>query len=196
MARYPVGALRTSLTVAAALAGLGLAALAETATATADPGPVLPEPVPVPAADAQALPPPPAAPAPESPYALSSETKNQLLTTIADTLSDPNMVFGLSAPPPSDPLAPVELLLPQNYRMPTPDLESPYLLTEGTPPGPFARVDAMKGVHALLHGALGRMPGDQLGDPLPGTAPPPGTNIPAGPEQFLPDPAGVIPPPG
>ena len=51
-----------------------------------------------------------------------------------------------------------------------------------------AGIDTLRGQHAIVHGALGRMPADQLGQPLPGTAPPPGTNLPAGPEQFLPDP--------
>lgn len=46
-----------------------------------------------------------------------------------------------------------------------------------------------------LRGALlGQLPQEQLGQPLPGTAPPPGTNIPPGLVQFLPDPAA--PPPG
>jgi hypothetical protein len=49
----------------------------------------------------------------------------------------------------------------------------------------------------LKGGLLGQMPQEQLGEPLPGTAPPPGTVIPAGPVQFLPDPAdGPTPPPG
>jgi hypothetical protein len=53
-----------------------------------------------------------------------------------------------------------------------------------------------------LKGALlGRVPQDQLGQPLPGTAPPPGTNIPPGLVQDLPDPAdapvpGAPPAPG
>jgi hypothetical protein len=85
-------------------------------------------------------------------------------------------------------------LMPQNYRVPAPDQDSPYALTEGTPPGPFARVDGWKGAHALAHGAIGRMPVDELGQPLPGTAPPPGTNIPVGPVDELPDP-GAPPPP-
>lgn len=47
---------------------------------------------------------------------------------------------------------------------------------------------------------LGQLPQQQLGEPLPGTAPPPGTNIPPGLVQFLPDPAapppdGAPPPP-
>lgn len=46
-----------------------------------------------------------------------------------------------------------------------------------------------------LHGALlNQLPQQQLGEPLPGTASP-GTNIPPGLVQFLPDPAAVPPPP-
>jgi hypothetical protein len=45
----------------------------------------------------------------------------------------------------------------------------------------------------LKGGLLGQAPQEQLGEPLPGTAPPPGTNIPPGLVQFQPDPP---PPPG
>ena len=52
----------------------------------------------------------------------------------------------------------------------------------------------------LKGGLLGQVPQEQLGEALPGTAPPPGTNIPPGLAQFLPDPAtaapGAPPPPG
>lgn len=41
----------------------------------------------------------------------------------------------------------------------------------------------------LRGGLLGQLPQQQLGEPLPGTAPPPGTNIPPGLGQFLPEPA-------
>lgn len=99
-----------------------------------------------------------------------------------------------AAPPSADILNGAGLLMAQNNGMPTPDQTSPYQLGPGAD-GPFARVNQWKGVHAFLHGALGRMPADQLGQPLPGTAPAPGINIPAGPEQFLPDPA-ALPPPG
>ncbi|GAY17906.1 hypothetical protein MSZK_46320 [Mycobacterium sp. shizuoka-1] len=99
-----------------------------------------------------------------------------------------------AAPPNVDILDGTQLLIPQNYGMPTADQTSPYQLGPGAD-GPFARVNQFKGVHAMLHGALGRMPADQLGQPLPGTAPPPEINIPAGPEQFLPDPAAA-PAPG
>jgi hypothetical protein len=51
----------------------------------------------------------------------------------------------------------------------------------------------------LKGGLLGQVPQEQLGEPLPGTAPPPGTNIPPGLVQFQPDPAappdGAPPPP-
>ena len=78
--------------------------------------------------------------------------------------------------------------------MPSGEVPSPYVLQSDVPPGPFARVDAFKGAHAMIHGALGRMPGAELGQPLPGTAPPPGTNIPPGLEQFYVDPASLPPP--
>jgi hypothetical protein len=51
----------------------------------------------------------------------------------------------------------------------------------------------------LKGGLLGQVPQEQLGEPLPGTAPPPGTNVPPGLVQFLPDPPappdGAPPPP-
>jgi hypothetical protein len=54
----------------------------------------------------------------------------------------------------------------------------------------------------LKGGLLGQVPQEQLGEPLPGTAPPPGTNIPPGLVQFQPDPAAppdgappLLPPP-
>ena len=50
----------------------------------------------------------------------------------------------------------------------------------------------------LRGGLLGQLPQQQLGEPLPGTAPPPGTNIPPGLGQFLPPPTDLppaVPPP-
>ena len=52
----------------------------------------------------------------------------------------------------------------------------------------------------LKGGLLGQMPKQQLGESLPGTAPPPGTNIPPGLVEFQPDPAAPpdgapVPPP-
>ena len=97
------------------------------------------------------------------------------------------------AVPAADPLASVGSLMPQVFGMPTGDQPSPYALSPNVASG-FARIDAYQGVHALLHSGLGRMPGDQLGQPLPGTAPPPGTAVPPGLAQFYPDPAAAIPP--
>jgi hypothetical protein len=47
----------------------------------------------------------------------------------------------------------------------------------------------------LKGGLLGQMPQEQLGEPLPGTAPPPGTAVSPGLEQYLPDPAPADAPP-
>jgi len=93
-------------------------------------------------------------------------------------------------PDPADPLAGVDLLTPNNFRMPSDDIVSPYALESGAPPGPFARLDALRGTHAVVHGALGQMPEAELGQALPGTAPPAGTQLPPGLEQFYVDPNG------
>ena len=120
--------------------------------------------------------------------------------TLVDLLGNspqPPMV-GQTPPPPgaapgTDPWTLSQLLAPQNYRMPTADQASPYALAPNSNPSPFARIDAWKGVHALTHGSIGRMPGDQLGQPMPGTAAPAGSNLPPGLEQFYVDPAAVPP---
>jgi hypothetical protein len=109
-------------------------------------------------------------------------------------LSAVGHAVGLSAPSAVNPLADVSSLMAHNYRMPSGDEASPYVLQTDVPAGPFARVDALKGLHAMLHGSLGRMPGSELGQPLPGTAPPPGTAIPAGIEQFMAPPAEAVAP--
>jgi len=143
------------------------------ALAGADPAPP-PEPVvPLP------VPPPPVTP--PTAAELTAEDPGAALTGLIGTGA------AVAAITP-DMLGTASLLFPQNYRMPGDDQLSPYPLTEGVPPGPFARVDAYRGVHALLHGALGRMPRDQLGVPLPGTTPLPDSVLPPGLEQFLPPP--------
>ena len=61
----------------------------------------------------------------------------------------------------------------------------------------FGRYIDMYRAGLLRGGLLGQMPKEQLGQPLPGTAPPPGTNVPSGLGQFLPpppDPATHVPP--
>ena len=47
----------------------------------------------------------------------------------------------------------------------------------------------------LKGGLLAQVPQEQLGEPLPGTAPPPGTNVPPGLVQFLPEPVDPNAPP-
>lgn len=124
--------------------------------------------------------------------------------TIKNLIGDspqPAMVLGSGQLPPEmdttylqpaqNPLSMADQLKPQNFRMPAADQASPYALSPNDNPSPFARVNAFKGVHAITHSSLGRMPGADLGQPLPGTAPPPGTNIPAGLEQFYVDPAAA-----
>ena len=80
-----------------------------------------------------------------------------------------------------------QFMNPLNFRMPPPDQVSPYGLGTGDLNAP-GRINTAKGVHAYLHAGLGRMPREQLSEPLPGTAPPPGTNIPAGLGNNLPEP--------
>jgi hypothetical protein len=59
----------------------------------------------------------------------------------------------------------------------------------------FGRFIDMQRAGMLKGGLLGQVPQEQLGQPLPGTAPPPGTNLPPGPVQFLPDPVDPNAPP-
>ena len=189
---------------AIAAAGLGLTALtAALGPAAADPvppvDPLIPVPAPAPAPGDPAAPPPPAD-APVAPQAaavpqtllgqFADVVKSNPLASMQQLLAaspQPAMI-GMAPPPPgtpvSDPYTMAQFLKPQNFRMPTDDQVSPYAMAPNDNPSPFARIDAYKGVHAMMHSNLGRMPGADLGQPLPGTAPPPGTNIPAGLEQF------------
>ena len=149
--------------------------------AAEDPAPAAP------AADGPAAPPSPAAP-----LSTAQQTKANPVGTLTDLLRGA-VTAGSANPavqqsvPATNSLASVGMLMPQSFGMPTGDQPSPYVLGENTPSG-FARIDAYKGAHALLHGSLGRMPGTELGQPLPGTAPPPGTAIPPGLVQYF-DPA-------
>jgi hypothetical protein len=187
-----------SLCRAAVAGALGVAAfLAVTPTAVADPLPPPPDPavlVPAdPAVDAAAA----AGPAP-NPFAANSQlTKENPLMVFTNIMAQPSpatlLVPPASAGTAANPLTGLDLLMPENYGMPAGDAASPYVLGEGNN-GPFARVNAFKGVHALGHAGLGRMPREMLGQPLPGTAPPPGTAVPAGLEQFYADPAELLPP--
>ncbi len=163
------------------------AALAGAGTAAADPDPGAP------AVEAPAA---PAADAPPDPAARPAATNNGVF----DALSHPYEMFLAQAPstaigadPNVNPLAQSQYFNPKAYRVPGNEAENQYGLQPGVD-GPFARVDGLKGTHAMLHGALGRMPAGQLSEPLPGTAPPAGTNIPVGPVGNLADPeAATVP---
>lgn len=154
-------------------------------------------------ADAEPGPPPDPAPVgppievpspPADPFAAASaQTHSDQAGVLAELLgsgsgASPAELFdqglGQSAPPPLDPLAAAGTLFAQNYRMPSGDEPSPYALQTDVPAGPFARIDVFRGVHALFHSGIGRMAGAELGQPLPGTAAPPGVTIPPGLEQF------------
>lgn len=148
-----------------------------------------------------------APPVPSDPFTVASaQSKDNPVGTLAGLLGTEaasstaelaNQGVGLTGTPPYDPLGSIGALSAQNFRMPRGDEASPYMLQTNVPAGPFARVDAFKGAHALGHAALGRIPGSQLGSPVAGTAPPPGTNLPPGLEQFYvpPEAPGVIAPP-
>ena len=188
-----------SLRRAAVTGALGVAALlAPNQTAVAEPAPP-PNPavvVPVdPTVDAAAA----AEPAPNPFLTNSQVTKANPLMGFIDMLSQSSPATLLNPPPAAgtaaavNPLTGLDMLMPTSYGMPTGDAASPYVLGEANN-GPFARVNAFKGVHALGHAGLGRMPREMLGQPLPGTAPPPGTAVPAGLEQFYVDPAELLPP--
>lgn len=201
--------------VAAKIAVAGVlsigAAVGSAATAAAEPPPPLPDP---------AVPVPP--PAPEPPPTNSIGTTlaqngqqpgpgglplSVFASPDTDTAPASGFDFLLSqhqvpAVPGSQPatspamntLNSVAYLSPENFPLSAQGQQSMYSVAprdpEAPPPG---FIDYAKGAHGLWHMGIGQMPQDQLGQPLAGTAPPPGTNIPAGPEQFLPDPA---PPPG
>jgi len=189
-----------SLRRAAVTGALGVAALlVPTPTAVAEPVPPPSDPAVVvpadPVVDAAAA----AEPAP-NPFATNSQvTKANPLMGFIDMLSQSSPATLLNPPPAAgtaaavNPLTGLDMLMPTSYGMPTGDAASPYVLGEANN-GPFARVNAFKGVHALGHAGLGRMPREMLGQPLPGTAPPAGTAVPAGLEQFYTDPAELLPP--
>ena len=182
------------------------ASVAIAVPAGAEPEPALPAPPPT----VEAVLPVPASPVPDpySPYAAAAETRNNPAGVFADLIAgaDQNPMLAQSATPAlpgaasfqapgADLLESVSILMPQNFGMPGDELTNPYALAQGVAPGPFARVDAFQGVRALLHGALGRMPREELGLPLAGTAPPPDAVIPPGLVQFLPPAEEILPPP-
>lgn len=89
---------------------------------------------------------------------------------------------------------------PQNEKPSAPGQGTVVGVAPGQENADISGLDWMRQMHTMyrngnLRGAmLGQVPKEQLGEPLPGTAPPPGTNLPAGLGENLPDPSA--PPPG
>ncbi|MGU3651040.1 hypothetical protein [Mycolicibacterium sp. A43C] len=183
-----------------AVAAAVVVTLCASATASADPGageppapPVPPAPGAPPPADPVPVPPGPASalgPALQGPVAALTQNTQELMLGQYAVPSVPGSAPALA--PDASMLAISQFLNPLNFQVqnPGPDAAptSPYPL-DPMQPGPFDRVNELRATHAMVHGALGRMNIADLGQPLPGTAPPEGTNIPAGPVQFLPGPA-------
>jgi hypothetical protein len=95
-------------------------------------------------------------------------------------------------PPGDDVLTAGNYLNPLNFRMPPPDEENPYKLGEGDPDAP-GTLNGIRGARGLFHGVMGKLTPEQLGEPLPGTAPHPDINVPPGLGYGLPDPGPGAP---
>jgi hypothetical protein len=91
----------------------------------------------------------------------------------------------------------LDAMKPTNFMMAGQGQKSFYSNTPAAPDAPPPGfIDNAKGAHGIWNYQMGKIAPDQLGQPLPGTAPPPGTNIPLGIVDFLPDPAtpgGALP---
>ena len=185
---------RKNMAVTIAVAGmLGFGAvIASAATAAADPPPGPVEPA------------PPAEGQPGAPPAITPLIEG-------DVPQSPNPSPGydfllgqspLPTAPGSQPVQPIwfldqavtQSMMPTNFALAGQGQQSYYSYTPITPDAPPAGLlDNLRGAHGLWHYEMGRLDQSQLGEPLPGTAPPPGTNIPVGLGENLPDP--VAPPP-
>ncbi|OBK78673.1 hypothetical protein [Mycobacterium sp. 1274761.0] len=88
----------------------------------------------------------------------------------------------------------IDALKPTNFTLDRQGQQSMYSHTpapaDAPPPNFF---DNTRGAHGIWNYGMGRLTTDQLGQPLPGTAPPPGTNIPMG-VVNLDDPSAPPPP--
>jgi len=196
--------------VAARIAVAGVlavgAAVASTATAAADPPP--------PADPAAAASPADPTPAPDpGPPPTAMGTMRDVLgqsnaspsgfDLVLSQTPTPALPGSQPASPPTNVLNTPQYLFGPNMKLAEQGQQSIYSAGPTDPNAPPAsgRIDAFQRAHGLWHMGIGQMPKDQLGQPLPGTAPPPGTNLPAGPVEFLPDPSPAAapappPPPG
>ncbi len=187
----------TKIAVAGVLA-VG-ATVVSAATAAADPPPPPPA---DPAAD-------PAAPPPAPPSFLGTALAEAgpngpgWLSQAAGSGAPPDFLLSqLPTPglPGSQPAAPSlsamnpQYLLSPGMRLADQGQQSVYSMgpLDGDSP-PVSKWDALQRAHGLWHMGMGKLDPDQLGEPLPGTAPPPGTNIPVGLGQNLPDQSPAVP---
>jgi hypothetical protein len=209
--------------MAVGLATFGVA-VAFSATAAADPPP--PEPLPVPGEPAPP-PPPPGPPVPLIGQPLGPAGLNVLAQNGQEPVPgalgappvmglDQNSILGqnaLPSPPGGGPGAVPNLNVfnnaygVQQYVKPSaPGQGEQFDVAPGDENADVSRREwlgryiDMYRAGMLKGGLLGQMPQEQLGESLPGTAPPPGTNIPPGLVQFQPDPPpppdGAPPAPG
>jgi hypothetical protein len=92
----------------------------------------------------------------------------------------------------------IDALKPPNFALAGQGQQSFYSNTPAPPDAPPPGfLENAKGAHGIWNYQMGKIEPSLLGQPLPGTAPPPGTNIPLGVADFLPDPAtpgGALPP--
>ena len=178
-------------------------AVASAATAPADPLPPVPA---DPAAADPAAPAPPPDPAAPPPTAMGTMSAILNQSTTSPTGFDLLLSqTSLPALPGTQSVAPPDLsvvnalpwLFGPNQKLSEQGQQSMYSAgpTDLNAPAPTGRIDAFQRAHGIWHESLGRLDQSQLGQPLPGTAPPPGTNLPPGPVQFLPDNYGAPPPP-
>jgi hypothetical protein len=192
------------------------AAVAFSATAVADDGPP-PDPA-VPVDPGAPPPPPPVGPtipilgAPLGPQGFNILAQNGVpsapgaLGMPADINTNPQALLqqnvAPSAPGVGAPGAPINLnalnnayVMPQNEKPAAPGKGTEVGVDPGQENADLGRFSYVQQWHDLYKAGdlkgilLGRVPQDQLGQPLPGTAPQPGTNIPPGLVQDLPDPA-------
>jgi hypothetical protein len=80
-------------------------------------------------------------------------------------------------------------LLPQNFKLTPPDdsTSNMYAIGQGDDPNGRSLISSLKGAHAVWHAGMGKLDPSQLGQPLPGTVAPPGSNLPPGIVDYLPD---------
>jgi hypothetical protein len=180
-------------TLAAGMLAVG-AAVASSATAAADP----PPPPPAPADPAPPPQPTGFLPAPGTPLQNFLPEGGLAPNSGYDFLLGQSPVPALPANQNQQPLildpAAIQSLRSTNFALAGQGQQSFYSYTptaqDAPPPG---LIDNIKGAHGLWHYPMGKLDPGQLGEPLPGTAPPPGTNVPVGLGEGLPDPGPPAP---